>query len=176
MKNLIALAAILIMGLGFQKANAQSANAIVTKTQVINASADDVWERLRQLDKLEEIIPDFLANSWLVGGAKPGVGVQRSCSAPDAKKGEASYTETIVEYDDEKRFYSYAVVGVPAKNMVNSFKVVDLGYNRCMVVWNSSGWEFMENPQMTKEQFLGFLNSAGDAMMAGLFRLHNNKS
>mgnify|MGYP001794658105 CR=1 FL=1 len=153
---------------------AQTTDADITKSQIIAASADEVWERLRQLDGLEEIIPDFLGDSWLVASAEPGVGAKRSCAAPGTPKGQASYTEQILEYDDEKRYYVYAVVeGVPAKGMVNSFKVVDLGYQKCMVVWTSSMEAFIENPQMTEEQFLGFINSAGDAMLAGLDRLHS---
>ena len=154
---------------------AQSANADITKSQIIEASADEVWERLRQLDGLEEIIPNFLGDSWLVNNAEPGVGAKRSCAAPGTPKGQASYTEQVLEYDDEKRYYTYAVIeGVPAKGMVNSFKVVDLGYQKCMVVWTSSMEAFVENPQMTEEQFLGSIHSAGDAILAGLDRLHGD--
>ncbi len=60
--------------------------------------------------------------------------------------------------------------------MVNSFKVVDLGYQKCMVVWSSSGWTFVENPQMNKEQFIGFLDTVSNQMMARLYELHNAKS
>ena len=148
----------------------------LTKTKVINASADDVWERLRELDGLEEIIPDFLSDSWIINDATPGVGAKRSCTAPGTPKGQASYTEQVVEYDDDKRYYAYAITeGIPAKNMINSFKVVDLGYKKCMVVWQSEGGQFIENPNMTRDQFTWFLNSAGDAIMAGLYRLHNAK-
>ncbi len=59
--------------------------------------------------------------------------------------------------------------------MVNSFKVIDLGYKKCMVVWTSNGGEYIENPQMSEEQFMGFINSAGDAVIAGLYKLHNGR-
>lgn len=167
---------LLISGLSFGQVSAQDAKITITKTQIIEASADEVWERLRKIDKLEEIIPDFLASSWIVDNAQPGVGVKRSCAAPGTPKGQASYTEQVVEYDDEKRYYAYAVIeGIPAKNMLNSFKVIDLGYKKCLVIWHSIGGEFIENPNMTKEQFLEFLNAASDAMMAGLYKLHNGQ-
>lgn len=180
MKNLkvIFTFALLFLGLSTLAIQAQSNDNTIalTKSKIIQASADDVWERLRKLDELEKIIPDFLADSWVVNDTKPGVGAKRSCTAPGTPKGQASYTEQVVEYDDEKRFYSYAVIeGIPAKNMLNSFKVVDLGYKKCMVIWSSKGGEFIENPNMTKEQFTGFINSAGDAILAGLYKLHNNK-
>ncbi len=177
MKNLksqfVAICLLALVSLAFSQTNEIS----LTKSKIINASADDVWERLRKLDGLEEIVPNFLQDSWVIDNAEPGVGAKRGCTAPGTPKGEASYTEQVVEYDEDRRFYSYAILnGIPAKNMVNSFRVVDLGYKKCMVVWESNGGQFIENPNMTKEQFVGFLNSAGDAMMAGLYRLHNDKS
>ncbi|MEO1436840.1 MAG: SRPBCC family protein [Bacteroidota bacterium] len=170
------LAFALIFG-GFSQSDAQNSEAIVSKTVVINASADVVWERLRALDRIEELTPDFVGDSWIDGNV--GIGAKRSCTAPGQTRKTAdqpAYTETVVAYDDEKRFYSYAVMGVPAKNMLNSFKVVDLGYKKCMVVWNSSGWTFMENPQMSEEQFLAFLDRVSDQLMARLYALHHEKS
>lgn len=167
--------ALLVLGLA-STAQAQSNEITMTKSQIINASADDVWNRLRKLDGLEQIIPNFLEDSWVIGDATPGVGAKRSCTAPGTPRGEASYTEQVVEFDDDKRYYSYAILeGIPAKNMVNSFRVIDLGYKKCMVVWESNGGQFQDNPNMSKEQFVGFLNSASDAIMAGLYRLHNDK-
>ena len=160
----------------FTATYAQKANAIITKTKVINASADDVWERLRKLDKIEELTPDFVGDSWITG--EIGVGAVRSCTNPGQtrKNAQPAYIETVVAFDDEKRFYSYVVKGIPAKNMLNSFKVVDLGYNKCMVVWSSGGWTFIKNPQMTEKQFLGFLDTVGNQLMARLYDLHNAKS
>ena len=149
----------------------------MTKTKVINASADEVWERLRQLDKIEELTPDYIGDSWVIGNI--GVGATRSCTAPGQTRKTAenpAFTETVLAYDDEKRFYSYAVSGVPAKNMVNSFKVVDLGYKKCMVVWSSGGWTFVENPQMDQAQFMGFLDAVSDQLITKLYELHNAKS
>lgn len=72
-----------------------------------------------------------------------------------------TYTEQVVKFSDAERTYSYALVqGVPAQGMVNSFKVIDLGYKKSMIVWTSTYEVFMENPQMNETQFLGFLNQA----------------
>ena len=174
-KKMILIAALLFGG--FTTAKAQKTNALITKTKIINASADEVWERLRKLDKVEELTPDFIGDSWVTGPI--GVGAVRSCSAPGQTRKNAenpAFTETVLAFDDEKRFYSYSVSGVPAKNMVNSFKVVDLGYKKCMVVWRSGGWTFVDNPQMSKTQFMGFLDTVSNQMMAKLFELHNSES
>ncbi|MEO0527742.1 MAG: SRPBCC family protein [Bacteroidota bacterium] len=170
------LALTLVIG-GLGMTSAQKANAIVTKTKIINASADDVWQRLRTLDKIEELTPDYVGDSWVTG--KVGVGAVRSCTNPGQTRktvDKPAYTETVVSYDDEKRFYAYAVKGIPAKNMLNSFKVVDLGYKKCMVIWNSGGWTFIKNPQMTEGQFLGFMDTVGNQLMSRLYELHNSKS
>ncbi|WP_430966998.1 SRPBCC family protein [Spongiimicrobium sp. 2-473A-2-J] len=166
MKNPIKTIAVVITILMTMNVQAQQANAIMTKSVVLNASVDNVWEELRQLDKFGELFPNFIAEVWIDDYKVPKEGLVRKCTSPGQKKGTVSYSETISEFDDEKRFYSYAVSGVPAKDMVNMFKVVDLGYKKSMVVWNSTSWTFVENPHMTKEQFLGFLGSALDEAMA----------
>ena len=43
--------------------------------------------------------------------------------------------------------------------MVNSFRVVDLGYNKCMVVWTSEYDAFIDNPNLNEEQMHGFINN-----------------
>ena len=44
--------------------------------------------------------------------------------------------------------------------MVNTWKVVDLGYRKSMVIWTTNYDEFIENPQMTFDQFMGFIDSS----------------
>jgi len=152
---------------------AQKADAILSKSVVLNSSADEVWSELRQLDRFGELFPNFIAEVWIDNYTTPKVGLQRKCTAPGQAKGTVSYQESIIEFDDEKRFYAYAVSGVPAKDMVNMFKVIDLGYQKSMVVWNSTGWTFIENPQMSEDQFLGFMGAAIDEAMSVLNRKFN---
>ena len=52
--------------------------------------------------------------------------------------------------------------------MVNQFKVVDLGYEKSMVVWTSSYEKFVTNPQMDETQFKGFLTQASGEMIANV--------
>ncbi len=173
MKNIFKTISVVIIILITMNMQAQKSDAIMSKSIVLNASADEVWGSLRQLDKFEELFPSFLSEAWIEHYSGPKEGLIRKCTAPGQKKGTVSYSETINEFDDEKRFYSYAVSGVPAKNMVNMFKVVDLGYNKSMVVWNSTGWTFVENPQMTEDQFKGFMGSALDEAMTQLDKRYN---
>jgi hypothetical protein len=59
------------------------------------------------------------------------------------------------------------VEGIPAKNVINSFKIVDLGLNKSMLVWTSN-YEFIQNPNMTEDQFRGFLHSAVSEMVENM--------
>ena len=149
-------------------ATAQETEPNVTVVKTINLSADQVWEQLRIMDNIDELSSLVAKVAW---SGNHGVGGERVCTAED---GQGFFKERITDFSDAQRSYSYAVVeGVPAKNMVNRFKVVDLGYNQSMVVWTSS-FEFVENPQMNQEQFQGFLNTSVSEMIANSVKLAEN--
>jgi len=152
---------------------AQNADIKLTKSVELNASADDVWASLRQLDKFGELFPNFISEVWIDGYKKPKAGLERKCTAPGQPKGTVSYKETIKEFNEKKRFYSYAVEGIPAQGMVNSFEVISLGKKKSKVIWKSEGGKFMENPQMTKVQFEEFMGSALDEAMSVLAKKFN---
>lgn len=142
---------------------AQNSDANKTITRVVDASADDVWDILRQMDDIDKYSSAIAKVDWT--GAK-GVGGERVCSAP---QGQGQFKESIVSFDDDARSYAYAVTeGVPFKGMVNSFKVVDLGYKKSMIVWTSNFDAFLKNPQMTKEQFMGFIEQTIDEMLTNV--------
>ncbi|MEM9329392.1 MAG: SRPBCC family protein [Bacteroidota bacterium] len=153
-KTVFAALAMLAM-VGF--ASAQQSDANVTKTKVVKASSDKVWTVIRQMDDIDKYSSAIAKVEWT---GVHGVGGQRKCTAPE---GNGYFKESIVAFDDVNRTYSYAVLeGVPTKGMVNSFKVVDLGYNQSMIIWTSKYEQFMENPNMTEQQFMGFLNQTID--------------
>ena len=150
-KTILATAILLLSFTAF----AQTSDAKFTHTQVVDASADDVWEVIREMDDLAKYSSAVAKVDWT--GAH-GVGGQRVCTAPE---GQGFYKESIVAYDDSGRTYSYALVeGVPVRGMVNTFKVVDLGYKKSMIVWTSNYEAFVKNPQMTEEQFGGFIQTS----------------
>ena len=138
----------------------------ITQTRIVDASADEVWEVLRDLDNIAEL-SSYVARVEYTGAN--GAGGSRVCHAPD---GNGKFRENIVEFSDETRSYRYAVVeGVPAQGLVNAFRVIDLGYNKSMIVWTSGYEAFVENPQMTEEQFAGFLTQASDEMIDNVVKL-----
>ena len=151
----IFIVALMLMGTVFHSAIAQSADADKTYTKVVDASADAVWTVLRKMDEIQNYSKALARLEWK--GPKD-VGGQRTCYAPD---NQGFFKENIVGYSDTNRTYSYSVIeGIPVKGMVNTWNVVDLGYNKSMIVWSSKFDTFMENPQMTKEQFFGFIDQS----------------
>ena len=140
--------------------NAQSPDAKITLTKVVETSADQVWEKLRKMDDIDQYSSLISQVNWT---GNKGVGGQRVCTSAD---GNGYFKESIVGFNDDQRSYSYAVVeGVPAKGMLNNFKVVDLGYQKSMIVWTSTYDQFIENPNMDEAQFKGFLNQAAGEMI-----------
>ena len=158
-KSLLATAMILLSFTAF----AQSSDAKFTQTQVVDASADDVWDLLRQMDDIDKYSSAVAKVEWT---GNRGVGGERVCTA---SQGQGFFKESIVAFDDNARTYSYALIeGVPVKGMVNTFKVVDLGYKKSMIVWTSNYEAFMKNPQMTEEQFAGFIEMSSAEMVANV--------
>lgn len=162
-KSIFSLVAIIAMAVGYNGAQAQSADANKTYTKVVDASADAVWSVLRKMDEIQNYSKGIARLEWK--GPKD-VGGQRVCYAPD---NQGFFKENIVDYSDANRTYSYSVIeGVPIKGMVNTWNVVDLGYNKSMIVWTSKFEEFMENPKMTKEQFFGFIDQSLNEMVGNV--------
>ncbi|MEM9889007.1 MAG: SRPBCC family protein [Bacteroidota bacterium] len=126
---------LMIVGLNCATENVvaqETQDAIITTSAVADLSADQVWEQIRKMDNIPELSSAVGSLTWT--GPK-GVGGVRKCVTPD-KSGY--FVEKIREFDDKERTYEWQVVeGVPAKNVINRYRVVDLGYNKCMVVFTS---------------------------------------
>lgn len=135
----------------------------IVKTRIVNAPAQKVWKQIGRLDKLEEVIPQYLAVSKIDG--MPKVGVKRHCETAD---GSGYYNEKIIEYDNESMFYRYVMIDgtIPAKNVNNSARVVPLGKNQSMIIWTGY-FEYVQNPQMSQEQLTGFMTQALVDVMDG---------
>ncbi|NMH89066.1 SRPBCC family protein [Flavivirga algicola] len=130
--------------------SAQDSDSKISVSKVVSVSADKMWKVLRQMDNVDKFSPQIDKVVWT---GEHGVGGERVCYGNENR---FYVKEKIVKFDDVKRTYSYAVVeGAPAKDMVNTFKVVDLGDNKSKVVWSTSYTSFIQNPRFTEEQFRG---------------------
>ncbi len=130
--------------------SAQDSNEKITVNEVVDVPADKIWNVLKKMDDVDKY---SLAIDKVEWSGKHGVGGERKCYGKD----NSFYVkEKIVKYNDAERSYSYAVLeGAPAKDMVNTFKVVDLGNNKSKVVWSTNYTSFIKNPQFTEDQFRG---------------------
>ncbi|MEM6685488.1 MAG: SRPBCC family protein, partial [Bacteroidota bacterium] len=105
--------------------NAQNNAADLSYVVKIDASADKIWEQVRKMDNIDKISSYVGSLQWI---GPRGVGGIRICTAPD---GKGKFKEKILKFDDQQRSYTWQVVeGIPAKNVINSFKIVDLGRNK----------------------------------------------
>lgn len=166
MKTIILVMAMLMpFALGLSRTIDRQGEPQITVVKQVALSADQVWAQLRIMDNIDQLSSLVSKVSWT--GAH-GVGGQRVCTSAD---GQGYFKESIIAFSDTERSYSYAVVeGVPAKNMVNSFKVIDLGYQKSMIIWTTN-FQFMKNPQMDEGQFKGFLNQSVSEMIDNTIKL-----
>lgn len=154
MKNVksILVALLLIAGVGFNQALAQNKDAKMMHSKEVNKSADEVWKVLRKMDDIDKYSSNIAKVDW---EGNKGIGGIRVCWTPD---GKGYFKERIVGFDDATRSFSYSLLeGAPVKGMINTLKVVDQGYNKSKIVWWTNYEEFMKNPNMTKDQFHGFM-------------------
>ncbi len=142
-KHSILMLVILLSGVSMNSVFAQKMEPRKTYTKIVQVSADDVWTELRKLDQVDKYSSTIARVDW---SGNMGVGGSRVCHSPD---GKGYFQENIVAYDDANRTFTYSLVeGAPIKGMINTWKVVDLGYMKSMVIWTSNYDEFIENPQI----------------------------
>jgi hypothetical protein len=165
MKILKSFIVIILLTFSSQSMTSQMKAPDITYSVEANVSADKLWEQIRIMDNID-LVSSYVAKvTWK--GPK-GVGGERKCVAPD---GKGYYVEKVKSFNDDQRTYQWQVTeGVPAKNVFNSFKVVDLGYNKSMIIFRSN-FEFMENPNMTKPQFEAFFNAASKEIVGNYIKL-----
>jgi len=151
-------------------AMAQNVDTDHTVTMVAETSADNVWDILKKMDDIDKYAPNIARVEW---SGPQGEGGERTCYTPD---GNGYFIEKITAYDNHNRSYSYALLeGAPVRNMTGSFNVVDLGYHKSIIIWTGKYEAFMENPQMTEEQFVAFLDQSATAFIDNVARAAEEK-
>ena len=157
-KNLLLSTIVLLLSVNFVSAQ-RMGEPKVQFSKIINKSADKFWKTVRQMDKIDKYSSNIARVEWT---GKIGKGGQRVCYTPD---GKGYFKEKIVAYNESAKSFSYSLLeGAPVKGMVNTVKVVDLGKGKCVFVFWSDYEQFIENPQMTQEQFHAFMISSLEEM------------
>lgn len=158
-KNLLFGTLIMLLSANMASAQSMMGEPKVQFSKVVNKSADEMWETVRQMDKIDKYSSNIARVEWT---GNMGKGGQRVCYTPD---GKGYFKEKIVAYDDSGRSFSYSLLeGAPVKGMVNTIQIVDLGYGKCVFVFWSNYEQFMKNPQMTQDQFHAYMTSSLEEM------------
>lgn len=159
MKKTVLILFAIVFGMSISQAQNHEMTPKVQFSKIVNKSADDMWETVRKLDEIHKYSSAIARVDWK---GNMGVGGERICYSAD---GKGYFKEKIVAYDESSRSFSYSVIeGVPVKGMTNTMQVVDLGYGKCVLVWWSYYDEFIENPEMTEEQFQAFMINSLEEM------------
>jgi hypothetical protein len=117
-------------------AQAAGREAIMAMQQVeieerteIAAAPEEIWERIRSFDRLEEFLP--LVESSSMGGS--GVGAKRVCLTKDGRQLE----ERLEALDDEHRRLSYSITSspMPVSNYLSTIEVGGNGSGGSLVSW-----------------------------------------
>lgn len=159
MKKTVLILFAIVFGMSISHAQNHEMTPKVQFSKIVNKSADDMWETVRKLDEIHKYSSAIARVDWK---GNMGVGGERICYSAD---GKGYFKEKIVAYDESSRSFSYSLIeGAPVKGMTNTMQVVDLGYGKCVLVWWSYYDEFIENPEMTEEQFQAFMINSLEEM------------
>ncbi len=106
----------------------------VLVTEELQASAQTVWELVREFDGIAKWVGPMVQNMTVEG---EGVGAIRTIALP----GDTKLQEQLKAYDEEGRSFDYAIIGdgpLPASEYLATITIVETGPNTCRIDWGSS--------------------------------------
>ncbi len=99
--------------------------ASICKVVIIEATADSVWDAVRDVGQVHRrLVPGLLTDTQLEGGAR----VVTFANGMVVR-------ELIVDLDDDQRRLAYAATGGRATHHHASIQVMPEGEHRCRLVW-----------------------------------------
>lgn len=142
----------------------------VSRKDIVNASADEVWRTLREFKHVESFLP-VVASSTVEGS---GVGCIRTCNLRDGVFPgitDAKTVERLESLDEQTRTLRYSLISgpLPVESYVATMKVRDLGDSRCEVEFSGS-FEPKGVPQTELAKMIEQVYSMG---LDGLKKLHS---
>ena len=162
MKKTVLILFATVFGMSLSQAQNHEMSPNVQFSKIVNRSADYMWEKVRKLDEIHKYSSVIVSVDW---SGNMGVGGERVCHFPE---GQGYVKEKFLAYDESSRSFTYSVIegAIPVKGMTNTLQVVDLGYGKCILAWWSHYDQFIENPQVTEEQFHASIISSLEEMTA----------
>ena len=133
----------------------------VTESVLLDASADEVWDIVKDFGALDKWHPAVTKTNLVVGEATLR-GAERVLTIGNY---EGMVRETLTAYSDEDRSFSYVINltdALPVKDYASTVSVVEVGDDLSLVIWTG---EFGRTPDNNKR---GGVYSLG--------RGHNNRA
>lgn len=131
----------------------------------ISASPDTLWKTVRQMTAMEDWYPGLIRESEVLeeDSAEP----RRNCIMQDG----GVLKERILLRDDATRTFVYAIDShpLPAKNVVGTIRIDDIGYGLSHVTWSAS---LALDPKIAK-QMEGMITQMYQAGLASLDAYHS---
>jgi mxaD protein len=136
--------------------------ASVRESITIPASADDVWQTVRDFGSIDDYVPP-IASATLSGS---GVGAERTLTLADG----AQVIERLDELNDDARTLRYSIVEspLPVENYASTLSVTSNGDAACAVTW-ASEFDVVDAPDDEIASTFAELYAAG---LAGLKEHH----
>ena len=106
----------------------------VLVTDQINASADSVWELVRDFGGIKKWNSGAISDISVEG---EGIGAVRTITLP----GELTLQEELRGFDAAERSFSYAIVGdspMPVSDYLATLTIVPVSADLCRVEWGST--------------------------------------
>lgn len=136
----------------------------IQATREIPVSADMLWETVSQMSGMETWYPGLIRESEVLDAdsAQP----RRNCIMQDG----GALEERILLRDDATRTFIYAIDShpMPAKNVVGTIRIDDLGNGTSHVSWAAD----MVLDPASADQFAGMVQGMYDGGLASLEEYH----
>lgn len=151
-----ALLALLFMPL---IALAQGSRLNSYQTVDVQASAQNVWEAIKDFDGLNRWHPAF-AEDVLTSGRNNVPGATRRLTVKDGP----SFDEELLAFEDDEMTLTYRIIGandLPIENYVSTLSVLPTGRNSAAVIWRGSFSAKQGNKDNEMIQFIDGVYRAG---------------
>lgn len=133
MKKLLSTLTLALLAVSFS-AVAAAPKLMVSEKVEINASADKVWEKVKNFGDLGAFHP-AVKTTEITSGTNNKAGAKRLLTLQDG----GTINETLTRYSNKKMMYSYVITDgvLPVSHYSAVIKVKPVGKDKSVVTWNA---------------------------------------
>lgn len=140
----------------------------IKATREIPIPSSDLWQTVRRMTRMEEWYPGLIRKSEVL--EEDGMEPRRNCVMQDG----GVLKERILLRDDLTRTFVYAIdsLPLPAKNVVGTIRIDDVGNGRSHVTWSAN----MALDPQSADQITAMVTGMYEAGLASLEAYHRDGS